>query len=201
MTTTTLPMKILYEKDGDPVAAFVTKRFNPFTVEDPSMRTFLVTANRIHTWVYVTVGPFRFKTVQALQFPPITTPQLPREKCLLFPLRHDDMVFPPDPSSELSLRKLSIISDDENINAKEKFIRLGFWYSSYFAGGPPLGYNGRIYIVPDNARDQVVENIKKTGAAALQQLESFPDATIDPPEYNIVVHEEFEPKKWWQFWK
>ena len=196
MTTNTLPMKILHEKDGAPVAAFVTKRFNPLAVKDPSMLTFLVTANRIYAWVYVTVGQFRFKTVAALQFPPIQSPQLPREKCILFPLRPTEWPFPP---GELS--KLSIIDDKENLDAKEKFVRLGFWYSCYLAGGPPLGYDGRIYIVPDHAKDEVVANIKKMGSAALQHLESFPDATIDPPGNNVIIIEEFEPKKWWQFWK
>ena len=194
-----LPLNVLWRRNSVPAAATTSQRFDPLAVKHRAVSTFLATATRITSWVYVKIGDVRFKTVGAMQGAAVQLSKLPMRQTVFVPIRDSEMVFPPGDLAS----NIQIIEDQENIKATKKFVRVGFWFSPYIAGGSLLGYNGRLYVVPTDRAASFCPQLKNEGPSAFDQLESFPDFHADPPDKDIILHEEFPPssKQWWQFWK
>jgi hypothetical protein len=188
---------VLPEKQGQPVAAHVKTRFDPFAIQDDqALVKFLVTAHRLHGWVCVSVGSVRFKMVWAIQLGGIRSPAIEAKPPVLLP-PHRDLVFP---ASETA-NKMQILTDSEFDRAKQKFIRTGLWYSSLLAGGSPIGIGERIYIVPENRLGSFVTELQTQGVSILEQLESFPDPLPGDLSKDFIILEDRPSKKWWQLWR
>lgn len=167
-------IRVLYEKAGEPVAAFVDKRYDDcLSISDQKLLKVLATAVKIHASANVRLGGVRFRTILAMQTLPLKSPQL--EGPPPVPLRSDDFEYPA--GNRDFFKQVHILGDSDNDKAQKKFLRPGLYYSALFGKGTIVSYQGKIWIIPTGSENKFLSDLRSKGAGAFESLESFEDPT------------------------
>lgn len=184
-------MKVLYEKNGVPVAVWVPKReYGIPDASDQLLLRFIVTSYRIHAWVRVLLGSTEIRTILAFMPGVFRSPELGMTPPPPIPFRHHQMIFLSAPKD--FAEKIHIMGDQENDDIPDpsrKFIRPGLWFSPSVAGGTLIGCQDSLYIVPDNRIETLGNDLQTEGTDALKSLESFPDPTVGKTDDKGVIEE------------
>lgn len=184
-------IKVVYKKNDQPIALWVTGRElgnNVFQIctADEKMLKVIVTSHRVHSWLKVKLAGVEFRTISAIQVGVFRSPQL--EAKVLAPFRDNNMIYPP--GDQAFWKSIHILADAENDNIPDpnsKIYRPGLWYSALFGGGTILGYQNRIYIIPQT--DQFSKLLRQEGAKAFSKYESFEDPTLAYTDEKGLIQE------------
>jgi hypothetical protein len=179
-------ISVLHKRSNQPVALWVTKRdYGVLQLTDQSLLKCIVTSVRIHAWVKVKVNDVEFRTIFGIMPKPFISPQL--QTVPPVPFRCDGMTFPPGDASKY--QKIFIVEDPINSPPNEMFLRTGLWYSAMFGEGTIVGYQDRIYIIPNGKTEQLAADLKSKGSGAFSDYESFEDPTVPYTDEHGIVKE------------
>jgi len=191
-------INVVHKRGDQPIAMWVTKKnYKVLEMEDDELLKCIVTSHRIHAWVNVRVNGVEFRTILAIMPGPFQSPQF--ESVPLIPFRCDSMQYPMGNNS--FFEQFHIVEDAVNNPPRKMFVRSGLWYSTRLGKGTIVGYEDKIYIIPDEKIDQFEAGLASIGNDAFSGYESFDDPTLPFVGGDGMINELDPDKKWWQFWK